>query len=138
MRRTKKDPRYDTKLWRALRETVLREQPICATEGCTRVSKQCDHIIPKRIWCDEQGKDFYDRENLQGLCRECHTEKTSKENTAGGSAWQPGDESMFLYDEDGNPTAAGERFAKRRKETYGRRPSGRKPFPRKSLCYNPR
>jgi 5-methylcytosine-specific restriction endonuclease McrA len=58
----------DGAAWRRLRATVLREQPLCAV--CrTEWATDCDHI----------NNDPTDnrRENLQGLCHECHSRKTA-------------------------------------------------------------
>ena len=71
---------YTWAKWRhpvwGLRAQVLREQPFCAGPGCTRAltsaDAEVDHIRP-------HGGDerlFFDRRNLQGLCKACHTAKT--------------------------------------------------------------
>tara|TARA_R110000824_G_scaffold48924_2_gene137718 strand:+ start:917 stop:1699 length:783 start_codon:yes stop_codon:yes gene_type:complete len=55
--------------WRRLRKMVLAEEPFCMVcKG--NASEEVDHITPK---CDGGGND---RENLQGICRECHQKKT--------------------------------------------------------------
>ena len=36
---------------------------------------QVDHII----WCEADSELFWDKENHQGLCRECHGKKTKME-----------------------------------------------------------
>ena len=67
--------------WRALREQVLREEPLCrecASKGITKASAEVDHIVPRA----HSGSD--DRENLQGLCGPCHSAKTMRESVAGG------------------------------------------------------
>lgn len=58
--------------WLALRHVVLVEQPLCAI-CCKKASEEVDHIKPL---CSG-GKD--DRDNLQGLCKACHEEKTAKD-----------------------------------------------------------
>lgn len=51
---------------------ILRRDPICKV--CDRnASVEVDHIIPKA-----RGGDNSD-ENLQGICGECHTQKTTRE-----------------------------------------------------------
>lgn len=60
----------------AMRELVLREQPlcpICEAQGRISASTRLDHIVP----ISEGGSD--DRSNLQGLCEPCHDEKTQRE-----------------------------------------------------------
>ena len=56
-----------------LRERVLRADPLCAAcmaAGRIRPATDLDHIVP----IFKGGTD--DDENLQGLCAECHAEKT--------------------------------------------------------------
>ena len=55
-----------------MRHIVLIEEPICRI--CNRkASTQVDHIIPL---C-KGGTD--ERSNLQGICDDCHDEKTAKD-----------------------------------------------------------
>ena len=55
-----------------LRHVVLVEQPVCAI--CERKpSVEVDHILP----VSKGGKD--DRDNLQGVCKACHEDKTCKD-----------------------------------------------------------
>lgn len=55
--------------WRRIRARVLREEPIC--RRCGKVaSREVDHIVPKELG----GTD--ERENLQALCKPCHSTKT--------------------------------------------------------------
>lgn len=59
-----------------MRATVLVEEPvcrICAERGAVTPTTIADHIVPKA----EGGSD--ERTNYQGLCRACHTVKTSTE-----------------------------------------------------------
>ena len=65
---------YDSK-WRSARGRFLREHPLCA--DCLRAGKLTaativDHIIPHR------GDQllFWDKENWQPLCKDCHDQKT--------------------------------------------------------------
>lgn len=57
--------------WRKTREAVIREQPICAFHGvskvCTGLSETVDHIQPLSAGGERLG-----RANLRGLCNECH------------------------------------------------------------------
>jgi 5-methylcytosine-specific restriction endonuclease McrA len=54
---------------------VLFEEPICATEGCGRLAEEVDHITPL-----SQGGAEVARENLRGLCRDCHAKKSGQES----------------------------------------------------------
>lgn len=59
------------------RKQVLSEQPICAGvfgEECLQLTEDIDHIVSP-----EDGGAFYDRANLQGLCKKCHGRKTNAE-----------------------------------------------------------
>lgn len=60
--------------WRKLRRMVLARQPVCAVVGCMRLTVDIDHIVPKA----RGGRDAMD--NLQGLCRSHHSQKTAREN----------------------------------------------------------
>ena len=55
-----------------MREVVLIEEPVCMICG-VKPSVEVDHILPL---C-KGGTDL--RDNLQGLCAECHDEKTCKD-----------------------------------------------------------
>lgn len=46
----------------------------CLAHGVTRASAQVDHIVPL-----SKGGKKYDYENLQALCRTCHSQKTARE-----------------------------------------------------------
>lgn len=70
-------PEYNTRRWQKLRRLVLTENPLCAM--CERMGKvtaatMVDHIVPI-----SKGGQFWDRQNLQGLCTHCHKVKTNKE-----------------------------------------------------------
>jgi 5-methylcytosine-specific restriction protein A len=65
--------------WRKLRELVLRGGPLCVAckaKNFIRLATEVDHIVPKF----EGGTDTMS--NLQPLCRDCHREKTARENGA--------------------------------------------------------
>lgn len=61
---------YRSKRWRVLARRVLREQSLCAT-FCGELATEVDHIVPV-----EDGGAMWDRNNLQGLCKSCHSSKT--------------------------------------------------------------
>lgn len=65
---------YRTKRWAILSRRVKFEQPICATEGCDRLTTDVDHIVPL-----SEGGALWSRSNLQGLCGYCHGIKTAEE-----------------------------------------------------------
>ena len=56
--------------WRRLRLMHLREHPLCVV--CNGPANEVDHITPRRI--DDEG--IYDPDNLQSMCKACHTRKT--------------------------------------------------------------
>ena len=58
--------------WVGMRHVVLVEEPVCRACG-RKPSTQVDHIIPL---C-KGGTDS--RDNLQGICFECHEIKTAKD-----------------------------------------------------------
>ena len=66
---------YRTPRWQALRATILREAGYtCADCGQVFLALEVDHIVrhegdPARFW---------DRANLQALCRMCHSRKTQR------------------------------------------------------------
>lgn len=67
------DGPYNCASWRKLRFQVLRNYPIC--NDCKRLpSTVADHIKPVRL-----GGNFWDIENLQGLCASCHNKKSANE-----------------------------------------------------------
>lgn len=66
---------YHSARWLALRLRVLLEQPLCAVcdlAGLVVASAEVDHVIPHR----GDLRLFWDRANLQGLCKPCHSRKT--------------------------------------------------------------
>ena len=79
------DPRYGTKRWRRLADSVIRRDGrVCALPGCTTdmtlPGMVCvDHIIDK-----SDGGPFWDPANLQVLCRP-HNMAKGLEASAGRS-----------------------------------------------------
>jgi 5-methylcytosine-specific restriction protein A len=73
---TKADPvtqaMYQSKEWRVLKRKVLAENPFCAC--CGEPAFVVDHIVP---WQDGGVHLFLLRENLQSLCKSCHSRKTT-------------------------------------------------------------
>ena len=79
------DKWYKTASWERLRQHVLHRNPICLI--CKRAPATCvDHIINH----DGNWESFRDVNNLQALCRPCHSIKTVKENCGFGHAPTPG------------------------------------------------
>jgi len=75
------DPR-STARWRQLREVVLSRDPLCCdpfgwhvASGRVVASTDVDHIVG--IWARPDG--VFDEANLQGLCKKCHSMKSSRE-----------------------------------------------------------
>ncbi len=60
--------------WRRLRARALFDDPFCP---CGAVATEVDHIQPKR----KGGSDSPD--NLQALCKPCHSRKSAKEGPWG-------------------------------------------------------
>jgi len=69
--------------WRKLRQLILEMRPLCAEckrAGVLRSATEVDHIVPRL----EDPSRAYDQDNLQGLCRSCHSAKTMRETNKGG------------------------------------------------------
>jgi len=60
--------------WRAASKAYLLEHPWCVVRDCRRPSGATDHIVPHR---GDVGL-FWDVNNWQALCKECHDEKTGR------------------------------------------------------------
>lgn len=81
-KRLREKRRSSTKLgygtqWRRLRAYLLNREPLCrecAENGHTELATDLDHIISKH----DGGTD--DPENLQPLCKPCHSRKTALED----------------------------------------------------------
>lgn len=58
--------------WQKLRMFVLRREPMC--RSCGAAANEVDHIRPRSMG----GTD--DLDNLQPLCKPCHSRKTLKES----------------------------------------------------------
>ena len=66
---------YRLARWLRMRDEVIREQPfcmVCLSEGRRMITQEIDHIVPHEGHVDR----FWDRSNLQGLCKGCHSRKT--------------------------------------------------------------
>src|SRR5450432_2780301 len=68
---------YDA-TWRRLRRMVLAGEPLCREcelKDLVVLAVEVDHIVPLRL-----GGSRLDSENLQPLCRACHSRKTMRES----------------------------------------------------------
>jgi len=71
---------YNNRTWHRLRALQLAEHPLCAvceSAGTMTPATVVDHIKPHRGNADL----FFDMDNLQSLCKQCHDRKTMKEKT---------------------------------------------------------
>jgi 5-methylcytosine-specific restriction protein A len=74
---------YDTEQWKKLRAIVLAKNPlclVCQSFGETTIATEVDHIREWRTGRDkaEQWRLFVDMNNMQSLCKSCHSKKTFK------------------------------------------------------------
>ena len=74
---------YQTAHWRKLRRYVLLREPLCRdpfgehAEWSEVISAtEVDHIVPRRVRAELE----LSLENLQALCRRCHSRKTKAES----------------------------------------------------------
>lgn len=77
-RKHKNTALYNSRKWRALRESVLQREPlcrICAKDGEIKPAQMVDHIKPVN-----KGGSFTDIDNLQPLCNTCHAKKSATES----------------------------------------------------------
>lgn len=69
---------YCCKEWRTLREIKLNQNPLC--ERCEKKDKLIPAVdIHHKIDLVDDGSKCLDLDNLESLCKECHTEHTNKE-----------------------------------------------------------
>jgi 5-methylcytosine-specific restriction enzyme A len=66
--RTRRAIPLGTVRWRTIRLLVIRDNPIC---GCGSLTTDVDHI--------DNDPDNNDWDNLQALCKKCHSRKTARE-----------------------------------------------------------
>ena len=78
---------YNTKAWRETRRDVLERHlgcEQCARLGLLTPATEVDHIVPL-----SRGGDPYALDNLQALCRPCHSRKTRRDNINHGARTNP-------------------------------------------------
>jgi len=73
---------YDSVAWRKARKAFLQENPLCIycqQQGRTKPAVVVDHIVP------HQGNEelFWNRENWQALCTQCHSGVKAREENEG-------------------------------------------------------
>ena len=72
----------NTNYYKKLRAGYLRLNPfcvLCETKGMSTFATELDHIVPAR---KKPLPEFFDVWNFQGLCTDCHTEKSTAEREA--------------------------------------------------------
>lgn len=70
---------YSRKAWKELRHSHLMSNPLCVqclANGISKAAVVCDHIEPHK----GNVTMFFDRDNLQSLCKRCHDKKTYAES----------------------------------------------------------
>ena len=75
---------YNTGVWRRMRARQLRDFPLCAEcirHGKVTAATEVDHITPHK----GDAKLFFDKRNLQSLCKRCHSAKTAREDGGFGN-----------------------------------------------------
>ena len=68
---------YVSRRWLRLRQDVIRRDPFCRAcrvEGRRTLTTDIDHITPHQ----GDALRFWDANNLQGLCKPCHSLKTAR------------------------------------------------------------
>lgn len=76
--RRERDDRYKSSRWERTRTRVLTVNPLCREclrQGYLSASREVDHVVPVK-----NGGEFWDDNNLQALCKSCHSRKTRREN----------------------------------------------------------
>ena len=78
----KRDPKlrkfYSSWKWRKCRDKYVKQNPLCEKckeNGKTVEADEVDHIIPVKVRFDLR----FDFENLQSLCKRCHSIKSRKD-----------------------------------------------------------
>lgn len=71
---------YQTSRWRRFSQWFKMENPICSIIGCNRETYYTDHITPV-VELVRLGRDPYDQNECQALCRMHGDQKTGKEGT---------------------------------------------------------
>lgn len=81
---------YGLAPWKRARLRFLAENPLCVEcqrQGRITPANEVDHIVPHK----GNRELFWNRDNWQGLCSQCHSAKTMRENN---EAWGRGGEKV--------------------------------------------
>ena len=76
-RKAERQAIYSSTTWKQLRETKLRQKPLCECclkNGVVRIAKDVHHLVSFMSTNDpvERYRLAYDLDNLQSICRSCH------------------------------------------------------------------
>ncbi|KOR47163.1 endonuclease [Xanthomonas oryzae] len=74
---------YSSSKWRKLRAVFLKSNPLCVyclEDNRTTAATVVDHIQPHR----GDSELFWDEDNLQALCQQCHSSRKQLEERAAG------------------------------------------------------
>lgn len=86
---------YSSRKWRAIRERLLTRSPYCIyclkRDGRVEAATVADHIIPHK----GNKELFWDENNLQSLCKQCHDSDKAREES--------GSRVMIRFDASGYP-----------------------------------
>ena len=77
--RRRSDAPYHSSRWTKVAKAWKVEHPLCEackSKGIIKAAEVVDHIVPHK----GNAEMFYDRANLQPLCKMCHDAKTAKED----------------------------------------------------------
>lgn len=74
---------YDTKAWKVTRAQVLARDPRCCHKDeqgarCWMIATDVHHVIRAELWV-LMGRNFFDQDNLEGLCHPHHSAETAEE-----------------------------------------------------------
>lgn len=86
-RGTRTDRGYSN-IWLKASKAFLVQHPLCAEclrQGKTTPATEVDHIVPHK----RDQKLFWDSQNWQALCHECHSRKTATEDGGFGRTCNP-------------------------------------------------
>lgn len=67
---------YHTKEWRVVRQIVLSRDSYLCVMCKAQIANEVDHINPR---CTTSKDEWLNPNNLQSLCKKCHSAKTKKE-----------------------------------------------------------
>jgi 5-methylcytosine-specific restriction protein A len=71
---------YDSARWQMLRSKILFACPLCVE--CSKLGRHTSASVVDHIVAHKGNINlFWDAENLQSLCKTCHSAKTSKEDS---------------------------------------------------------